>query len=189
MPDICASIDSTERAVRAAGWRRIGIDGVDPDGMSYLAQTLSQALGCPALDVDDYLYRNQGGYVDFIDYPALSAALAAMPAFVLSGACLREVLLNLAQDVDGQIYIKRMQEGSWADEDQCVFPEGVDAAIEELASNTAMISRYFDEPSEHAGFDGGEAAPHLTLELMHYHDAHRPHELADLVYERGEDGA
>lgn len=184
MADACGDIESIWRIVKAAGWRRIGVDGVDGAGKSYLADKLSQELACPTLDVDDYLHQNQGGYVDFIDYPALKAAVSSMPAFILYGACLREVLENLGVTLDANIYIKRMRDGLWADEDECVFPEGVDAAIEALAGHLAMISGNFDEPSEHAGRESDGAAPHLAHEVMHYHEKYQPHESADLVFER-----
>jgi hypothetical protein len=185
MPDTYINIESIERLVLTAGWQRVGIDGVDGSGKSYLADKLSQALAFPALALDDYLHKNQGGYADFIDYPALSAALSSMPAFILSGVCLREVLSNMALDLDGHIYVKRMHGDLWVDEDDCVFPEGVEVAIENLASNTAMISRNLDEPSEQFGVDRDEAGLQLTFEVMHYHDAFCPQDTADLVYERG----
>lgn len=186
MPDICVNIESIERIALSAKWRRIGVDGVDGAGKAYLAEELAQALGCPALDLDDYLHKNQGGYVDFIDYPALSAALSSMPAFILSGLCLREVLSHLALDLDGHIYIKRMRHDLWVDEDECVFPEGVEAAIDELSHNAAMISRHLDEPSESGEVARDDADPQLKFEVMHYHDAFCPHETADLIFERGD---
>jgi hypothetical protein len=186
MTDICSDIESIGRVVRAAGWRRIGIDGVDGAGKSYLAEWLCQELECPNLDVDDYLHKNQGGYIDFIDYPALAAALASMPAFVLSGACLREVLANLGTSLDGNIYIKRVRDGLWLDEDACVFPDGVDAAIETLGRHNAMMSQYFDEPHELALSMGNDDEPRFVEEVMRYHDAYSPQEEADLVFERGE---
>lgn len=187
MIETCADIESVRRFVKAAGWRRIGIDGVDAVGRAHLAKVLSRAMGCPALDVDDYLHQNQGGYVEFIDYPALSAAMASIPSFAISGACLREVLSNLGASLDGVIYIKRMREGLWADEEGCVFPEGVDAAVEMFAANRALNSRYFDEMPEQPAHEDDEVSPHLVDEVMRYHDTYVPHETADLVFERDDE--
>jgi len=187
MPDTCFNVESIERVALSAGWRRVGIDGVDASGKTYLAEKLSLALACPVLDLDDYLHQNQGGYVDFIDYPALSAAVTSMPSFILRGVCLREVLAHLALDLDGQIYIKRMRDDLWFDEDACEFPEGIEAAIENLANATAMVSRHFDEPSQQPGVARDDAEQNLTFEIMHYHEAFRPHESADLIYERSDD--
>jgi len=172
--------------VQAAGWRRIGIDGVDGAGKSNLAEELSELLACPALDLDDYLFKNQGGFVAFIDYQALSAALSLLPAFILSGVCLREVLANAGANLDAHIYIKRMRDGLWADEDECVFPDGVDVAIENLATYSAMISRGFDERSDQPDQEAEDHSPHLSDEIMRYHDNIHPHEVADLIYERSD---
>jgi hypothetical protein len=136
------------------------------------------------LDLDDYLFKNQGGFVPFIDYPALSSALTSMPKFILSGACLREVLVNAGSTLDGHIYIKRMRHGLWANEDECVFPDGVDAAIETLAQYSAMLSRNLDERSDLPSQEADEAQPALSEEIMRYHEQYQPQEVADIVYER-----
>ncbi|MEO8307393.1 MAG: hypothetical protein ABI616_05070 [Pseudomonadota bacterium] len=184
MSDTCSDIESVERAAQTAGWRRIGIDGVHGSGKSHLAEMLSEVLECPHLEVEDYLHKNQGGYVDFIDYAALASALSSLATFVLSGVCLREVLVNAGADVDGNIYIKRSLDGIWVDEDQCVFPDGIDAAIESLARDRAMVSQYFDEPPEHAAPQGGDDEAPFAEEIMRYHDSYIPQDDADLVFER-----
>ncbi len=186
MPDSSADIERVRRIAKAAGWRRIGIDGVEGAGQSYLAEELSQGLDIPMLDLDHYLHQNQGGYVDFIDYPALSAAISSMPAFILSGMCVREVLENLGATLDAHIYIQRMRGGIWIDEEDCVFPDGIDAAIEERARGAAMVSNYFDERPERPGQGLGESPLQFADEVMHYHDKHQPQEIADLVFEQGD---
>jgi len=189
MTDTCASIDEIERMAKAAGWRRIGVDGAGGAGKSHLADELSQVLDIPVLDVDDYLHRNQGGYVDFVDYPALSAALSSMPALILSGACLRQVLANMGEDLDGHIYVMRMRDGLWVDEDECVFPDGVEVAIENLANGAAMISQYLDEPTEAVVSERDDESLRLSFEIMRYHSEFSPHETADVIYERHEHAA
>jgi hypothetical protein len=184
MPDVCADFESLRRIVQAAGWRRIGIDGVDRAGKSRLAGELSEALGYPVLDLDDYLFKNQGGFVPFIDYPALVAALTSMPEAILSGVCMREVLENARVTLDGHIYIKRMRHGLWTDEDACVFPEGVEVAIETFAQQTAMLSRFFDERPDGPNLASERSEPDLSEELMRYHNQYEPQEAADIVYER-----
>jgi hypothetical protein len=188
MPDTCINIESIVQLAQSSGWRRIGIDGVDGAGKAYLAEQLSEGLSCPALNLDDYLHQNQGGYVDFIDYPALSAALSSMPAFILGGVCLQKVLAELGQDLDASIYIKRMRDDMWIDEDECVFPDGVEAAIENLASSNEMISRGFDEPSGRLQPDL-DVDLQLKFEVMHYHEEFSPQETADVVYERSDQPA
>jgi hypothetical protein len=187
MIDTCSDIEGLIRIVRNSGWSRIGIDGVDGSGKTQVASVLSEALECPLLDVNDYLHQNQGGFVDFIDYPALGSAIRTIPKFILSGICLRAVLSNLGATLDGNIYIKRMHGGMWVDEGSCVFPEGIEAAVEALAMNRASTSAYFDEPAEHAGHAGNDNFSEFTEEVMRYHDAYQPHEEADLLFERGDE--
>jgi hypothetical protein len=188
MIETCEDLDCVRRFVKAAGWRRIGIDGVDPAGRAHTARALSRLLGVPILDVDDYLHQNQGGYLEFIDYPALKAALAALPALVLTGACLREVLASLEATLDGHLYVKRFRDGLWVDEEGCVFPDGVDAAIETFAANRALNARYFDEMPDQPDPESEEVSPHLLEEIMRYHDTWQPHETAELVFERDDAG-
>jgi hypothetical protein len=182
--DTVSDIESAERLVKATGWNHIGIEGVEGAGKSHLAEKLCEALECPQLALEDYLHQNQGGYVDFIDYPALAAAIASLPRFVLTGLCLREVLDNIDAELDGYVYIKRMDNGIWVDEDQCVFPDGIDTAIDLLARSRAMVSDYFDEPRDLSGpvIDGEQ--PEFLQEVMRYHEAYVPQDEADLVFER-----
>jgi len=184
MIDTCGDFESVRRLVKAAGWQRIGVDGVDEAGSARLADELSLAFACPVLDVDDYLHKNQGGYIDFIDYPALKSAVSSMPSFILCGVCLREVLENLGATLDGHIYIKRMSQGMWMDEDKCVFPDGIEVAMDVLAADMDAISRDMDEPSEHVVRERDADHPFLTHEVMHYHDRYAPQECADLIFER-----
>ncbi len=184
MPDVCADFESLRRIVQAAGWRRIGIDGADGAGKSHLARQLSEVLGYPVLDLDDYLFKNQGGFVPFIDYPALVAALKSMPEMILSGVCMREVLANAGSPLDAHIYIKRMRHGLWSDEHACVFPDGVEATIETLSRQTALLSRFMDERPDDPSQSSERSEPDLSEELMRYHDQYEPHETADIIYER-----
>lgn len=186
MSDTCGSIEGVQQFIESAGWRRIGIDGVTGAGKSYLAEELSKALEIPVLEVDDYVHRNQGGYVDFVDYPALKSALASIPALILCGVCLREILENLDVELDGHVYVMRMREGLWFDEDDCVFPDGVDAAIEQLAGSAALLASHFDETAHLDSFGPDDEALQLKFEVMRYHATFVPQESADLVYERGE---
>ena len=186
MSDISTNIIGLRQIIHSAGWRRIGVDGVDAASNTDLAEELTEALEVPLLNVDDYLYQNQGGYIDFIDYPALKTALSSMPAFILCGLCLREILANLGTELDGHIYIMRMRDGLWMDEDECVFPEGVDAAIENLVSNTAALARHFDEPTQRLGFERDDDSLQRTFEVMRYHAAFLPQESADVIYEHGD---
>ncbi len=108
---------------------------------------LSEELGYRVLDVDNYLHKNQGGYIDFIDYPALRLAVSSLPSFILCGVCLGEVLENLDTTLGwNRVHQADARWNVGGRERVCDFPDGVDAAIEMLTENLAMISRDLDEP-------------------------------------------
>ena len=69
--------------------------------------------------------------------------------------------LQLKPDV--LIYVKRMAKWGWADEDEMNGNK-----LEELAALNSMNS----------------SAPALRLEVRQYHREFRPHEVADIVFER-----
>lgn len=178
MPTTCAEVTELLTSIRAAGWRRVGIDGVDGVGKTHLATTLSGLLGWAMIDIDDYLHKNQGSYVAFVDTNRLGAALNSHSSFILSGVCLRAVAARLGISIDGHIYVKRMRHGLWADEGECVFPDGLEVALQKHLSDLEIVSRYLGSP------DSAGDQPRLTQEIMGYHDVHRPHELANVIYER-----
>jgi hypothetical protein len=186
MTTICDSVDAVARAVSSAGWARIGIDGVDGSGKSSLAASLALQLGSVALDLDDFLNKNQGGFVEFLDYEALRAAMSETPMLVISGVCLRAALYRMDCSLDAHIYVKRTRHELWADEPECVFPDGLPAAIAEHRRNAALLARFESGEPVGAGAQVAEVQHSLTEEIMRYHDDYRPHEVADLVFERSD---
>jgi hypothetical protein len=162
-------IDDLVRVAQTKGWRRIGVDGVNGAGKSTLAIRLADALGKPHVDVDAFVEKGQGGFGEFVAYWPLHAA-ASGADIIISGVCLRDVLARSGLDVDAHVYVKRMQHGQWADDHTCVFPEGVDVAIARLEDLIARLTP--------------DGPPEVIIEIMRYHDKARPHETADVVFER-----
>jgi thymidylate kinase len=52
--------------------RYIAVDGVDGSGKSTLARSLSEALKIVHINLDDYLKKNRGGFVDYLDYSSIN---------------------------------------------------------------------------------------------------------------------
>lgn len=114
--------------MRIGKQRRIGIDGMHGVGKSTISGQLGTVLNLTYVEIDVFLERNKGGFVDFIDYDALKVAIPKND-FIVEGVCLRQVTERLGLDVDLVVYVKRMHLGLWADEDDCVFPNGVDVRL------------------------------------------------------------
>jgi hypothetical protein len=163
-------LDELVHIAREHGWHRIGVDGADGAGKSSLAKRLAIALGKRQVDIDNFVEKGQGGYGAFIDYMALHAAGEGSDV-VISGACLRDVLKRSRLDVDAYVYVKRMRPGYWADEETCVFPAGVNAAITKQEAMHGLVEKH-------------GAMPGAVVEIMRYHDKARPHERADVVFTR-----
>lgn len=142
----------------------IAIDGVPGAGKSTLREQLAKDLGAGEVDLDDFLIRNQGKFVDALRMEDLAAALtSARRPIVASGICMLQVLHRLKREPDALIYVKRMAIWGWADADEV---EG--SQIEELAAISGL--------SDHEMV--------LELEVRAYHRQFMPQEVAQVVFER-----
>jgi hypothetical protein len=83
----------------------IAIDGFPGSGKSTLARDLSAQLAVGVVHLDDYLIRNKGGFVEFLQYPKLKKVLHRRP-LIVEGVCLLEVLKRLDIRVDILIYVE-----------------------------------------------------------------------------------
>lgn len=166
----CATPQEVTDAVRSMSAMRVGIDGIDGAGKSTLASELSSELGFPHISLDSFLEREQGGYVEHIDYPKLRAALEALQGFVVEGVCLRQVLGRIQVQPEVYIYIKRVQHGIWSDEAELDISEPVEVA---LAKAREMASLLSPAPVTDLG---------LAEEVIRYHAEFRPHNYAEVTY-------
>lgn len=144
--------------------RLVAIDGVPGAGKSTLRRNLAGPLSASELELDDFLIRNQKEFVAALRTDDLASALASSRGLVIvSGACVLKVLASLQLKPDVFIYVKRMAIWGWADEEEVNGSqiEG-SAAITKASSDAAA----------------------LDLEVRRYHGEFRPHEVADVVFER-----
>jgi len=171
-----ATPDAVVEALRSANARRIGIDGIDGCGKSTLARVVAVKLQRRLFTLDDYLEKDKGGFLEFIDYSRLRSDVSAEDACVFEGVCLLHVLRRAELVIDALVYVKRRHLGLWADERELDLD--LNEPLEDFLKNerelTAMVA--------------GEAVTDLGLaeEVIRYHHAARPHNSAHIVYFRDE---
>lgn len=156
--------------------KKIGIDGIDGVGKSTLAGTLANHLGVDHIDIDNYLDKNHGGYLQYLDYKSLETDLAKANGFVLEGVCLLAVIEIIDTKLDTLIYIKRMAHGLWANERECNISGDVNEFIESERDVVNLIS----------GSSDNEESLGLAEEVIRYHDKYRPHEKVDIIFQRND---
>jgi hypothetical protein len=183
MKTVVTDVAGLIAAVRDRKPQRIGIDGLDGTGKSYLSLAIASELNAVVIELDEYVEKNHGGYVAFIDYPSVAARIADNPSFVLEGVCLLDVAQRLGIHLDCLIYVKRMSSGGfWADEDECEFPLGIEEAIRQSRRNTELMLE-FEAQQEGRPYTAGAAdEPSLGEEIMRYHAKYRPHAIADITF-------
>jgi len=145
----------------------IGIDGKDGSGKSTLAKDLSEQLGYAHINLDDYLEKNRGQFVEYVKYDQVKEAIGkAKEPVIIEGVCLLAVMEHLSDSPDISIYVKRVADyGMWYDKEDCDINEDIDEFIRRKNS-------------------GGCTIPPLIEEIIRYHNKYKPHKRADLIYRR-----
>lgn len=147
----------------------IGVDGKDGAGKSRLAAMLGDELCIDVIHLDDYLEKNRGAYVAFLKVGELRKRIQERTRpIIVEGICLLEALGLVTEAVpEFLVYVKRCnRHGRWLDEDECAFS----GSISEFIVHQRII--------------GMPPIPSLEREVVAYHLAHRPHEIADHVHFR-----
>ena len=75
--------------------KHIGIDGLDGIGKTTLAKNLHEITKHPTFHLDEYLERNQDGYVEHIKEKELLADISRSPTYIIEGVCLLEIISKL----------------------------------------------------------------------------------------------
>lgn len=143
----------------------IGVDGFMSSGKSTLSRELARQLGAVHLEIDHYAdpAREATSYIGKLrvselaaDFTTLSLANASL---IIEGVCLRRVLCAIGVRADVFVYVKRLsQAGLWHD----------GLHLEDFASETPDSDDW------------------LNTDVNSYHLICRPHERADIIFERHE---
>lgn len=158
--------------IRDKGYCRIGVDGINGAGKSTLAAALASILGKKHLNLDNYLVKNQGGFLAYLKYDELKQKTLELDCFVIEGVCLLKVLEEIQAPVDCLVYVKRMRHGCWDDENLCELGEDLDEYIKKFKKNACLF-----KPSK-------TDTPGLAEEVIRYHYKYKPHQKAEFFYTR-----
>ena len=109
----------------------IFIDGGDDSGKSTLANKIAQELSFVHINLDDYLKKNRGFFVDFIKYELLKKMIENVSSpIIIEGICALAITKKLSIDHYIHIYIKKISAyGFWYDSEQYDINGDVEAFI------------------------------------------------------------
>lgn len=181
-----SDISEIVTALKTAGVRLIGIDGMDGSGKSTLATSLSQELGYTHLKIDDNIDKNHGKYVNHVHYEAIQRQLddEEKGPIIVEGVCLLAVFERLQRVLDMLIYIKRVSDyGSWRDKDDCDMTGDIDEFMTKKKEQFREFMRT-EARIEHKKVPNDIHFPELAEEIIRYHYKYKPHEKAHMIYKR-----
>ena len=159
------------------GFRRIGVDGTDGVGKTTLAAALSELLGAPAINLDSHLVKNQGCFIEHLDYAGLKEEIDESDRFIVEGVCLLQVLQRIGTNVDAFVYVKRRHLGLWADERELSVEGDIETFIQGEIETARLVNKIegLNEKVEGLG---------LSEEIIRYHAEFKPQEKANAIYWR-----
>jgi hypothetical protein len=144
----------------------IVFDGCTGAGKSTLALGMATRLGCEAIEVDRFVDKKLGVYVEALRIdklrPLVEAALKAAPVVLLDAVCARAVVERLGLSAAAFVYVQR------------VSLAGVPGDLDMMDADEEgqVVNRpYFSD---------------LDREILHYHAYYRPIGSADFIYRRTE---
>ena len=159
----------------------ITCDGFDGSGKSQLARALADQLGAIHIELDNFLNRERGRYVEEIRYPELTKALdEADRAVVLEGICVQKILGYLGVVPAVRVYVRKLKHGYWY-EGERYLPVGTtaDEVINELRKQEDLLDLEGPAPAT-----AGPERETLLHQIIRYHYEFEPHRRADYVYDR-----
>lgn len=83
-----SDINQIIELIKCGDFKLIGIDGIDGTGKSTLAEKLSVSTGLLHINLDDYIEKEKGNFVDFIDLTRLDSSLNKSPKSTIIEWCL-----------------------------------------------------------------------------------------------------
>lgn len=153
------------------------IDGIDDAGKSFLGKKLSELLKVEWLDIDLFLEKNQGTFINAIKYGELKNTVnekLSKNNLIICGICALEVLKRIDTNCDILIYVKKMnrygKEKFWENED---FNSTEDPRDKIKRIYISLENEEYDEKNHQ-----------IEIEVREYHIKYKPHMKADIIFER-----
>jgi hypothetical protein len=169
----CHTPEAVASAISLDTTRVIAIDGFQASGKTTLAGALSDQLKLPVISADDYVTKNQGAFFEYLKLEELAAALRLHERCIFEGVCCLQILQAVGVHANVLVYVKRMAIWGWADEDELESfvstPRG--------PSDATPLNTEIRDPLQ-------VTLRNLWEEVAQYHRQYRPHEVANLMYER-----
>lgn len=168
----------------------IVIDGADGSGKSTLADVITEKLRLIHINLDDYLEKKRGSFLEYIKYDLLKKVIEdANSPIIIEGVCVLAIAKTLQVKYDLHIYVKRMSHhGFWNDSELYDVDDNVDVDVDAfIAKQNAELRKLCEVMPQIEGkeFDPEDAnIPKLIEELIRYHYEFKPHKIADIIYER-----
>ena len=167
----CPTVHSLLAPILHANPDVIGIDGLDGCRKSDLACRIAGHIHYQVINLDDFLDKNKGSYVDHIDVDGVRDAIRGKRS-IIEGVCLLHVIELASLKLDFSIYVQRRRLGLWADEDWLGLDQDVDEYLEKLNVTSLLIS----------GDNESDSDINLSEEIIRYHHTFHPHESADMTF-------
>lgn len=159
-----ADVEALEHRMREIRLGLITFDGCMLAGKTELMREIARRLGVQGLDLDDFVERRQGVFVEALKLHELTAAIeqarAKSGVVLLSGICMLEVLERIGRESNLTVYVQaNNRDGT---------PDDIDLIGAETGRRPDLIE-FFGE---------------LEDECFSYRARYRPHNGADVLFIR-----
>jgi hypothetical protein len=163
------------------------IDGADGIGKTKIAKQLAVTLGFIHLEVDSFIDKNKGSYLNHIHYEKLKSAikneLLKFRGIIVDGICMQNIVEQISLQPTLSIYIKRMRTLDnhiwWADADRLIS----NLVPEEYLRKSWQEAKEFRQLMGEEVSDCDPLTDSITKDLYTYHYYYRPHERSNIIYE------
>ena len=162
-----ASPSNLAAALRRYRTGVIAIDGVLGVGKSTLSRRLAKRLGCSVVHLDKHLRKRRGTFFTALRIGQISRAMTQGSSIsIIEGVCALQVLEKLNVSPTAIVYVKRMKNGIWRDEEATIPTTSLSQHLEKLRNERNEIAQSLQETPA--------SGPSLTEEVVTYHANYFP---------------